>query len=239
MSNSLSNKENFLRGVKAALPIAVGYIPIAIAFGLLAKSVGVPSYVSALMSFLIYAGASQFIGVNLLVLGASWWEIVITTFILNLRHFLMTATIAQKLEEKASTKWRFLLAFGITDETFSMISFQNEKILSRYYAFGLNTVAFASWNFGTWIVLFFADGFPDLLKSSMGIALYAMFIGLLVPQIKKYRPALIVSSMAVIINCLYTWLPITGNLSSGWGIILATVVSAAIGAKFCALEETE
>ena len=128
MSNSLSNKENFLRGVKSAVPIAVGYIPIAIAFGLLAKSAGVPSYVSALMSFLIYAGASQFIGVNLIVLGASWWEIVITTFILNLRHFLMTATIAQMLEEKASTKWRFLLAFGITDETFSVTSFQNGKI---------------------------------------------------------------------------------------------------------------
>ena len=151
----------------------------------------------------------------------------------------MTAAIAQKLEAKATTKWRFLLAFGITDETFSVTSFQNEKVLSRYYSFGLNTVAFASWNLGTWIGLFFADGFPDLLKSSMGIALYAMFIGLLVPQIKRYRPALIVSSLAVIINCLYTWLPITSTLSSGWGIILATVVSAAIGAKFCALEETE
>lgn len=131
------------------------------------------SYVSALMSFLIYAGASQFIGVNLIILGASWWEIVITTFILNLRSFLMTATIAQMLEDKASTKWRFLLAFGITDETFFRDLFPNEKILSRYYSFGLNTVAFASWNFGTWIGLFFADGFPDLL-SSMGIALYAM-----------------------------------------------------------------
>ena len=169
MTNHVSNKEHFLRGVKSALPIAVGYIPIAIAFGLLAKSVGIPSYITSLMSFLIFAGASQFIGVNLIVLGASWWEIVITTFIINLRHFLMTAAITQRLEKNAGKKWRMLLAFGVTDETFSVASFQNDKVLSRYYVLGLNVVAFASWNFGTWIGLFFADGFPELRITSYNV----------------------------------------------------------------------
>lgn len=235
--NELSNKENFVQGVKAAMPIAVGYIPIAIAFGLLAKSLGIPSYISFLMSLLIYAGASQFIGINLMVLGASWWEIVITTFILNLRHFLMTATLSQKLEQQASTKWRMLLSFGITDETFSVTSFQNKQVLSRYFSLGLNTVAFASWNIGTWLGLFCASSLPETLKASMGIALYAMFIGLLVPQVKKSRPALFVALLAIVINSLSAWLPIGEAVSSGWGIIIATVLSAAIGAKLLATED--
>jgi len=239
MVNQDSDKENFLRGVKAALPIAVGYIPIAIAFGLLSKSVGIPSYISFLMSFLIYAGASQFIGINLIALGARWWEIVITTFILNLRHFLMTATLSQKLEKQASIKWRMLLSFGITDETFSVTSFQNQESLSRYFSLGLNTVAFASWNVGTWLGLFCASGLPDTLKSSMGIALYAMFIGLLIPQVKKSKSAIMVSLLAIIINCLSNWLPLGGAVSAGWGIIIATVTSAAIGAKLFAMEEPE
>jgi len=232
--NQVSEKENFLRGVKAAMPIAVGYIPIAIAFGLLSNSVGIPSYVSFLMSLLIYAGASQFIGINLIVLGASWWEIVVTTFILNLRHFLMTATLSQKLEKRASRKWRMLLSFGITDETFSVSSFQSQEILPRYFSLGLNTIAFVSWNIGTWLGLFCASGLPAIMKSSMGIALYVMFIGLLIPQVKKSKSALVVSLLAIIINSLSNWL----GVSNGWGIIIATVFSAAIGAQFFAREES-
>lgn len=230
-----SQKGQFLQGVKAALPIAIGYIPIAIAFGLLAKSVGIPSYVSFLMSLLIYAGASQFIGINLIVLGASWWEIVVTTFILNLRHFLMTATLAQKLEAQASKKWRMLLSFGITDETFSVSSFQNRQSLTRYFLLGLNTIAFVSWNIGTWLGLFGASGLPETVKSSMGIALYVMFIGLLVPQVKKSKAALFVAVAAIIINFVMSCLPAVSN---GCSIIVATVLSAGIGAKVFAKEDS-
>lgn len=234
--NQVSEKENFFRGVKAAMPIAVGYIPIAIAFGLLSKSVGIPSYVSFSMSLLIYAGASQFIGINLIVLGASWWEIVVTTFILNLRHFLMTATLSQRLEKRASRKWRMLLSYGITDETFSVSSFQSQETLPRYFSLGLNTMAFVAWNVGTWLGLFCASGLPDTVKSSMGIALYVMFIGLLIPQVKKSKSAQVVSILAIIINSLSSWLSLGGT---GWGIIIATIFSAAIGAKFFTREESE
>src|SRR5690349_9628755 len=114
--NYLIKQSDFLMGMKVGVPVAVGYIPIAIAFGLLAKTAEVPNQITILMSFLIYAGASQFIGVNLLVLGASYSEIILTTFILNLRHFLMTAALAQKVNADVSKTWRSLLAFGITDE---------------------------------------------------------------------------------------------------------------------------
>jgi len=234
-----SSRMNFLAGVKAGLPVAVGYIPIAVAFGLLAKSLAIPNYISVLMSLLIYAGASQFIGVNLLVLGASFGEIVITTFILNLRHFLMTATLSQRLEDQATKKWRTLLAFGVTDETFTVSALQKEEKLSRYFGLGLNTVAFASWNVGTWLGLFFATGLPEVVKASMGIALYAMFIGLLIPQVKKSKPVVVVSLLAVVINSFIYWAAALFGVSNGWGIIIATVVSAAVGARLYSEEEEQ
>lgn len=235
--NQSSSKSLFMEGTKAGIPIAIGYIPIAITFGLLAKSLAIPNYVSLLMSFLIYAGASQFIGINLLFLGASFGEIVITTFILNLRHFLMTATLAQRLETKVSKKWRSVLAFGITDETFSLNILRSNEQLSPYFMLGMNTIAFASWNLGTWLGVFFAAGLPELVKTSMGIALYAMFIGLLTPHLKKSKPILLVSFLAIGISSLIAWVPMFSGISNGWSIIIATIVSSAIGASLFRKEE--
>lgn len=229
-----SSEHKFWEGIKAGLPVAIGYIPIAIAFGLLAKALGIPNYISALMSLIIYAGASQFIGINLLVAGASFGEIIIATFLLNLRHFLMTGTLSQRLEENVSGPWRALLAFGVTDETFSISALNKEETLSKYFILGLNTIAFAAWNAGTWLGLFAATGLPEVVKASMGIALYAMFIGLLVPHIKKEKPALIVAVLAVFINSVSYYLSIILGFSGGWGIIIATVASAAIGAHIFA-----
>lgn len=228
----LTRKMKFLEGVKAGLPVALGYIPIAVAFGLLAKSLDIPAYISVLMSLVIYAGASQFIGVNLLVLGASFGEIVITTFLLNLRHFLMTATLSQRLDGEVSKCWRALLSFGVTDETFTISVLQKKGELSKYFILGINTIAFVSWNVGTWLGLFFAASLPEVVKASMGIALYAMFIGLLVPHIKKSKPVVVVSLLAVVINSLLYWASMIWGFSNGWGIIIATITSAAIGASF-------
>ena len=138
----IEKKKRFLEGVKVGAPVAVGYIPIAVAFGLLARSAAIPNEIIILMSLLIYAGASQFIGINLLVLGASYNEIVITTFILNLRHFLMTAALSQKIEAEISKKWRALLAFGVTDETFTIGVLQSDKKMSPYFILGLNSIAY-------------------------------------------------------------------------------------------------
>lgn len=232
-----TDRNSFVEGAKAGIPVAIGYIPIAIAFGLLARSAGVPYYVPVLMSLLVFAGASQFIAVNLLVLGVSQGEIIITTFILNLRHFLMTATLSQKIADTVPTVWRAVLAFGVTDETFTIAALRQEASLPRCFVLGLNSIAFAAWNIGTWIGLFFSGGLPAVLQSSMGIALYAMFIGLLIPSLKRSRPALTVALLAAVVHSLLRWLPFTAGLSDGWGIILATLCSAGVGACLFAEEE--
>lgn len=228
----LTKRTQFFDGLAAGIPVALGYIPIAITFGLLARGANLPFYIPILMSLLVFAGASQFIGVNLLVLGVSHGEIILTTFILNLRHFLMTAAISQKIPGTVTKSWRALLAFGITDETFTIAAMRKENVLSRYFILGLNVIAFAAWNLGTWIGLLFSSGLPVVLQSAMGIALYAMFIGLLIPSCKHSRPALVVALLAATAHSLIRWLPITAGITGGWGIILATLVSAGFGAYF-------
>lgn len=220
----------FIKGVKAGISIAIGYIPIAITFGLVSKSSGIPNTVSILMSLLIFAGASQFIGVNLMAHGATGLEIVMTTFILNFRHFLMSSSLTQKIYDKTTKKLLSVLAFGITDETFAVASLRSEEKISPWFMLGLNFIAFTSWNFGTWIGVFLGDAIPNSLKTSMNIALYAMFMGLLVPALKESKPVLVVTFIAIFVNCLLQWIPLFSFISMGWSIIISTVISAVVGA---------
>lgn len=229
----------FKEGLKAGIPIAVGYLPIAITFGLMTKAAGIPSYVGILMSLILYAGASQFVGINLLVLGAASWEIVLTTFILNLRHFLMSASLSQSLKPESNKALLPLVSFGITDETFTVASLNSKDKLDVHYLLGLNIIAFSAWNIGTWCGLFLASGLPQSLKDSMGIALYSMFIGLLIPSAAKSKPVLVIALMAAATHALIKWLPIFDALSAGWSIIISTIIAATIGAYLYPQEENQ
>lgn len=229
----------FKEGLKAGIPIAVGYLPIAITFGLMTKAAGIPSYVGILMSLVLYAGASQFVGINLLVLGAASWEIVLTTFILNLRHFLMSASLSQSLQTNSKKSLLPLVSFGITDETFTVASLNSKDKLDAHYLLGLNIIAFSAWNIGTWCGLFLASGLPQSLKDSMGIALYAMFIGLLVPSVAKSKSVLVISLTAAATHALIKWIPIFEGISAGWSIIISTIIAAAVGTYFYPQEENQ
>jgi len=229
-SPSPGAKLTFYNGVAAGLPVALGYIPIAITFGLLANAAGVPNHVSIMMSLLVFAGASQFVAVNLLAMGVTHWEIVLTTFILNLRHFLMTASVSRRIQRGTPKNIMALIAFGVTDETFTVASLRREAELSPAFALGLNLAAFSAWNAGTWAGIFLGAGLPASLQASMGIALYAMFIGLLVPSMRGSRQVLVISLLAAGIHSLLHWLPPLNGLPTGWSIIITTVLAAAAGA---------
>ncbi|TDT51042.1 AzlC family ABC transporter permease [Fonticella tunisiensis] len=226
----IDKKSYLLQGVKSGIPIAIGYIPIGMAFGLLAKSLAIPNYVSILMSLTVFAGASQFMAVNLISIGTPSFEIVLAVFILNLRHFLMSASISQRIMKGLSKKWMSILSFGITDETFTVASLREDRELNPMFLFGLNSIAFAAWNLGTIAGIFVASGLPESIKSSMGIALYSMFIGLLVPSLRKSMSVCIVAVLSMLIHTLLHYLPIFSGLSSGWSIIITTIIASTAGA---------
>ncbi len=226
------HKNHFITGLRAGIPISIGFIPIAIAFGLTAKSLNIPEYVPLLMSLIIFAGASQFIGITLLATGISHWEIIMTTFVLNFRHFLMTASLSQRLPEWTSRSLLAILSFGVTDESFSVASLQEDKKIHPSFILGLNFIAYASWNICTWIGVFLATGLPQSLQNSMGIALYSMFIGILVPSLKKSKSITIIVLLAIAISFFLWKIPLFSDMSTGWRIVITTIITSTIGAYF-------
>lgn len=213
----------FHSGVKAGIAIAIGYAPVALTFGLLAKSTGLSIVETTLMSMIVFAGAAQYISLNLLSLGTGAFEIILTTFILNIRHFLMSASLNEKAERESLWK-KALYAFGITDETFSVAAMK-EGTVSASYMFGLIFISYSSWVINSTIGHIVGAYLPENVQQSLSVALYAMFIGLLVPAIKTERKALWLTISSGLMNCaLFLWL----NVPKGWAIVIATIVSAVV-----------
>ena len=148
----------------------------------------------------------------------------------------MSFSLSQKVAERITLPERCLLSFGITDETFTVASMHKEKITFSYML-GLITGPYWGWALGTLLGAMICSVLPETLQNSMGIALYAMFIALVVPNAKKSRAALAVVFIAVAISSAFTWVPYLHGISQGWGIILATIAACLVGAIFFPREE--
>lgn len=212
-------------GLKSSAPIILGYVPIAITFGLISKESGVSLIDSIIISATVYAGASQFMGLNLLMAGAGTIEILITTFLINFRFFLTGTAFINRLKEDLG-KWSLIVGHTLTDETFS-VSFIRKKKLTRKYILALNIPSYLSWIIGTLIGHYFGSILPKIVTESMGIALYAMFIAILVPEIKRSKRTASLIFLSVILNTVFTSIK---SLPQGWNIILAIIISSSIGA---------
>ncbi|MCS1350394.1 AzlC family ABC transporter permease [Mechercharimyces sp. CAU 1602] len=212
----------FIQGVIAGLPIVIGYFPVAITFGVLAQQMGVSVSHAFLMSSLVFAGASQFMALNMLALGTGALEIVLATFILNFRHFVMGLALMNQLE-KLSRKWKLTLSLALTDEVFTVTSFNQERATPSYIA-GLTGSSYLAWVGGTVVGALVSHIIPAGISESMSIALYAMFIALLVPAVRTCWHYGVIALISMAINTLIgMW------LSSGWSIVIATLVGALAG----------
>lgn len=222
--------EEFRRGIGQGLPIFLGYIPAAVAFGVLGAATGLSVFETSAMSVWVFAGASQFMALNLIQSGVHISEIILATFILNLRHLLMSTVLSQRV--KGSRAFKSLLAFGITDETFVLSTCgqggeaERGPISAARFA-GIALAAYCGWISGTLLGVVFANIMPQFLMKGMGISLYAMFIALLVPSLKKSGKIAVVAVLSAMINWV---LSVELKLSGGWSIVAATMLAAAAGA---------
>lgn len=232
-------KDTFRQGVKHGIPIGVGYLPVSFTFGFLAVSGGLPVWMACLISLTNLTSAGQFAGTNLILAGAGYAEVALTTFVINLRYMLMSLSLSQKLDQATGTLKRLVLAFGITDETFVVASLQ-PGILKASYMLGLISMPILGWNAGTLLGGTVSTLLPPALQNAMGIALYAMFIALIIPAARDSFPVLSVILAAVAVNSILKYIPQFAFISSGFRIILATVSASAYGAwKYPKEEEGE
>ncbi|WAA13026.1 AzlC family ABC transporter permease [Fervidibacillus halotolerans] len=215
-------------GLQAGVPIAIGYMPIAITYGFIAKATGLSLIETVLMSVIVFAGASQYMALDMITKQSGGFEIIITTLIVNIRHFLMSASLNGKVEKDHPLK-KAIYSFGITDETFSVAAVQKGKI-STSYMLGLNFISYISWVGFSAVGYIVGAGLPDVFQEGMSIALYAMFIGLLVPSIKGNRKVLYLAVVAAGFNSLFTFYQL---MSIGWSIVLSTLLSSVLVEWVC------
>jgi predicted branched-subunit amino acid permease len=219
-------KSEIKDGLYSGFPVFIGYFPIAVTFGLLAKSVNISMIESFCFSAFVFAGASQFVGLNMFHAGIGAGEITLTVFLLNFRHFLMSAALASK-----SSLNRLLIpviSFGVTDETFAVASMKKGE-LSSGYLIALNFTAYTGWVTGTVAGYAAGDFLPGDIQASISICLYAMFVAILVPAVKRSFAA---GAIAVIAGVLNSFLGYADLISSGWNIVISILAASAAGMFF-------
>lgn len=226
----------FQKGLAIGFPIMLGYLPIALTYGVLAGQAGMSLIELTAMSAFVYAGASQFMAVNMIAVSATAIEIIIATFVLNFRHFVMSLSFMNRLR-KVERKWKIPLSLGLTDETFAVASFHpkeaNEKNGAFFYL-GILLIAYFSWVAGSFLGGLLGEIIPPNLSQSMGIALYAMFIGLLIPAVKKNIKVGLIAVIAMLVNSICVEL----GLSSGWAIVIGIIIGGLSGVFLLKEEET-
>src|SRR5690625_857559 len=217
----------FQKGIQVGFPIMLGYIPIAITYGVLAIQSGMSIIDLTLMSALVFAGASQFMGANMIAASASAVEIIVATFVLNFRHFVMSLSFMNEVRDRISLKGRTGLALSLTDETFAVSSLHKEEMnkdKAVFFYAAINLSAYLSWVFGSFLGGMLGEVIPEQISQSMGIALYAMFIGLLIPSVKKEMRVGLIAIIAILVNTIASQF-----VSSGWAIVLGTVLGGFSG----------
>ena len=215
--------QKWVEGVFQASPIVMGYIPVGFAFGVLAQKSGISLLNTLLMSLLVYAGSSQFIAVGLIATGVPAISVIMTTFIVNLRHLIMASALAPYLQY-----WRkpelAVFAYQLTDETFAIHStYFSAGGSIKAEVFATNMTAQTSWVLGTWLGAVAGQRINDVRPLALDYALPALFIALLALQIKD--------RLQIVIAILTGALAV-GLLQAGmeqWNIIVATVIGATAG----------
>ncbi len=222
--------QKFKSGLATSIPLYIGYFPTAIAFGLLARNTGISFRDTVLFSTVVYAGASQFMALEMIALGLSGINIVIATFLLNLRHMVMSASLSINLKD-IDRKFLPIIGWGITDESFSVLSFNKDK-LELPFVLGVNSAAI-SWILGTIVGFLVGEILPVSLQASLGIGLYAMFAGLIFPEIRKSRKILTVAIISLVV---YLILFYSNLFRDGWDIILGIIISSLLAVMLLSRE---
>lgn len=234
---SSTAKNEFLEGCHDAIPICLGYIAVSFAFGIEASKIGMSTFQAALTSLLNVTSAGQFSALDVIARNGSFIELAILQFIINLRYMLMSTALSQKLSSKVGTFQRLGISYGVTDEIFAL-SFFRKGSLNPLYSYGLIITSVFGWVFGTVLGAFSGQILPERLISCLGLAIYGMFIAIIIPDTRTNRTILGIVVSAMALSSAFTYVPVlASHISSGFRIIIITVVVAAFAAYFAPVQE--
>ena len=216
-------RKEFEKGIKLALPVCLGILPVAISFGLVAVQAGLTRLQSILMSAFVMAGSAQFAAVGMWA-NAGFFPIVLVTFFINLRYLVMSGSLFSRFGKTTAAE-KFLSAFPLSDESFAITSLSDSCCPSLLI--GANTIIYAVWVLGAVLGAFLGDILPSVISDGFGVAFYAVFLAMLVPAMKNSRGILGVVALTALLNILLGLI-----LPATWSIIISMVAAAFIGTFF-------
>ncbi|MDE7479168.1 MAG: AzlC family ABC transporter permease [Lachnospiraceae bacterium] len=224
----MKNK-NYRNGLHDGIPVALGYFAVSFTFGMASATSGLNILQAVLISLTNVTSAGQFSGLGIIAAGGSYIELALTQLIINLRYSLMSFSLAQKLERSAPNWHRFLMAYSVTDEIFALdVSLSSS--LSPAYHYGITSVAVPGWVLGTLAGAISGNILPAFVISALGVAIYGMFLAIIIPPARQNRTILLVVLSAMGLSFLFSALPVLKKVTSGFVIIITTVVIAGIAA---------
>ena len=232
----LTDKE-FSRGLKAGFPIGAGYFSVSLSFGILAVSYGFTWWQAVVISMLTVTSAGQFAGIQAMLTPGQYFPLLLSQLTINIRYSMMSVSLSQKADATFGKLARWLLGFFMTDEIFAVAA--NESVVKPRFFAGLTVLPWLGWVFGTLTGGLLGSILPHDLMDALSVALYGMFIAIVVPVAKKERPVLLAVGIAAVCSCLCAWLPGLNALPSGIAISLSAIIAAAVAAALFPVKEAK
>ena len=218
---------NFLEGIRDGIPICLGYLSVSFAFGIFAVGNGLTILEALLVSMTNVTSAGQLAAVPIMTMGGSLIELAVSMFVINMRYALMSVSLSQKLGKSVRFLNRFLIAFVNTDEVFAVASAKHGSVGKRYL-YGLMLTPYLGWSTGTLIGAVAGNVLPAVVISALGVAIYGMFIAIVIPPAKQSRNTALCVVLAVVLSCLFYYLPALQQIPSGFVVIICAVAASAL-----------
>lgn len=218
---------SFLKGITDGLPICFGYLSVSFAFGIFATESGMTVLQTLLISMTNVTSAGQLAAVPIMAAGGSLAELALAQLIINLRYALMSVSLSQKLDKGVKLFDRFLIAFVNTDEVFAVAA-GKEGDVGKRFLYGLILTPYLGWSIGTLLGAGAGQILPAAVTSALGIAIYGMFVAIVVPPVKKNRATAFCVLTAVILSCIFAYVPFLKVIPGGFTIIICAVAASAL-----------
>ncbi len=228
----------FLRGLRDGLPIGAGYFAVSFAFGIQAVAAGLDAFQTFVLSGSNLTSAGQFAGIGVIKAGGALAAMALTQLVINLRYCLMSCAISQKLAPGVPFWHRWLIAFGVTDEIFA-VSVAAHGRLRPAYSYGLIAAAWPGWAGGSLLGAVAGDILPATVSQALAMALFAMFVAIVVPAARADRRVLLASLSAAALSAALAYAPWTAALGEGMRVVLVTLLVAGAAAWLCPLRDKE
>lgn len=235
----MSNFSLFKKGLKNGIPIFLGYLAVSFTFGIAARGEGLTSLQTILISATNLTSAGQFAALGVIAASSGYIEMALTQLIINLRYCLMSSSLSQRFDPKMRVYHRYLISFGVTDEIFGVSSAYPHENVPPAYCYGLIAASWPGWVLGTALGAISGDILPASVLSALGVALYGMFIAIIVPPTKNNKVLLGIVVISMLLSLLFAVTPLLKEISSGFRVIILTLIIASVAAYFFPIKDEE